>query len=268
MATLSCPCMGCGHKRISRTQHFVHRKALLGGQRLYAPDIAYHSSEDGGSQQSGGDDSEDEGDPTPIRRTPRLFDGFCLDLIDLVARGQVNATGMENVITLLNRHISHQLDENAHNCMPSSWHDTKKRGRQASGIGRGSIHFYRHFCEDCGEIFPVDEYYTLCPTRLCKGTRFERPGVPFVKALYYDLSDKFARLLADGFLRGLLLTDAPAAARRRVADRELLDVHDGTIISDLRKAYPGKTIIFVSQVHAHAAHTIAHQRPALGMKAP
>jgi hypothetical protein len=246
-----CPCSDCGHKCISRTRHFLHRKGLIEGVRQYAPALACHSSHDARIQQDGGDDSEDDDDPTPVRRTPRLFDGFCLDLIDLVARGQVNATGMENMITLLNRHVSPQLDQNAHNNMPSSWHDTKKRGRQASGIGRGTTHFYRHFCQDCGEIFPVDEYYTLCPTLRCKGTRFERPGVPFVKAMYYDLSDKFARLLGDGFLRGLLLTDAPAPGRGRVAERELLDVHDGTIISDLRKAYPGKTIIFVSQVHAH-----------------
>ena len=258
MATLSCPCTHCGHTCVSRSRHFRHRKQLLGGQRQYAPELDCHSSAEGeGDSEDEGDDSEDEGDPAPIRRTPRLFDGLCLDLIDLVARGQVNATGMENVLTVLNRHISHQLDENARNSMPSSWHDTKKRGRQASGVGRASIHFYRHFCQDCGEIFPVDEYYTLCPTLRCKGTRFERPGTPFVKALYYDISDKFARLLADGFLRGLLLTDAPAPGHRRVAERELLDVHDGTIISDLRKAYPGKTIIFVSQVHAHAAHSIA-----------
>jgi hypothetical protein len=251
-----CPCTQCKYAAVPHSTWRRHKSELETGTRLRHPKRprprprghSDASDEDGPESQSSGED------PAPVDLVPapnstrkaRLFDGFCLDMIDLVARGQVNATGMENVMKVIDKHIRGQLNANAANELPTSWYNVQRVGEAC--VGPGSKHFYRHFCPVCGEIFPLDTAVRACVKPRCAGERYDAQRKPHVKALYYDIRAKMTRMLHDPVLGPLLLRPLPPAHRNAVGSRTLRDFYDGDIVNQLRLEYPDLDLIFVSQV--------------------
>lgn len=134
------------------------------------------------------------------------------------------------------------------NDLPGTFYQLKDRARAVAGVGAGCKTFYRHFCDDCGEIFPEDFSVVLCVASGCTGARFNSRGRPRRKALYYDIRDKFTRLLENGFMSEFLLSPLPPVHQGNASKRDLQDVFDGDIINALRSLWPDAHVIYVAMV--------------------
>lgn len=192
----------------------------------------------------------DEGDDEleeDVRR-PEMFDAFCMDMVDLIARNQCGVTGMANVLRVVSKHIKQHMTPESQNAMPFTVHLLTAQAREITGVGAGCRSFYRHFCIKCGEIFPLDLTVLFCVVDGCPGIRFDRTGKPKQKALYYDLKDKLQRLLTDGFMREFLMAELPPILTGPASRRLLSDVFDGDILNNLRQLWPLQHVIYVAMV--------------------
>ena len=136
------------------------------------------------------DEGDNEGDDEELSQD--TFQQLCFDYIDLVARNQINVSGVANIIEVQNKQIRQHLDPAVRHQFPTSWHNIKKRCKIK---GSGGKSFYRHFCPACDHLFEVDLRDDTCD---CGGLRFNKHGKAIRRALYYDISDKLVRLLRDG----------------------------------------------------------------------
>jgi hypothetical protein len=246
----ACPCIECKHAVINARRFYYHSDQLARGSRQYADgleddDQESHSDVSLADDLQGASEEEEEEEE---KRVPEILDGFCMDLVDLVARNQVSVTGMDNVLKVLDKHIRRHLDPEIVDLLPHSMYTLRCQAEEIAGAAAGCKTFYRHFCNDCGEIFPKNPTASACSTPSCHGTRYTNQGNPRVKALYYDMRDKLTRLAVNGFLRGFLATPAPPAHDGEAARRDLHDVFDGDIINELRKHWPDLHVLYVSMV--------------------
>jgi len=233
-----CPCWRCKNTLVDPRTWAKHAAEIADDTRaVHVPVVPA----DVGEPEGAGGDAEDA-------HMPRLLDGFCMDMVDLISRNQVSATGMENVLKVLNKHIRNQLMSDVQDELPATFYQLKRRAREVAGVGVGCRTFYRHFCIDCGEIFPEDPTVLHCDGQGCTASRFNKQGRPRRKALYYDLRDKITRLLTNGFMSQFLLSDLPPMHQGDASKRDLQDVFDGNIINDLRALWPLLHVIYVAMV--------------------
>ena len=235
---LICPCSACDGQPIPRTTFQRHRQDLASGRRELASAAVVQ------------DEPEVQPEVDPAR-VPQEFDGFCLEMVDLIARNQCNASGMQNVLKVLAKHLRPHLTTEAGNDMPLSLHLLTQRAAEITGVGTGCRSFYRHFCTICGEYFPIDLLIRLCVVPECPRERCTRTGEPMQEALYYDLRDKLERLLSDGLMGSYLMRDLPPSSAGPARKRLLSDVFDGDIINHLRKLWPSEHVIYVAMVRVY-----------------
>jgi hypothetical protein len=249
-----CPCVDCEHSFVVARTWQRHAAQLATGERASAPPAGLPGASPPLGSESDSEAVESGSDSESGPRVPQVLDGFCMDLVDLVARNQVGVTGMENVLKILDKHIKKHLDPEIADLLPHSMWTLTAEAMEISGAGCGCRTFYRHFCPECGEIFPEDANITVCSTRAgtpkhCKGKRYTKAGTLRVKALYYDLRDKLGRLAKDGFLKGFLTRPSPPPCQGSVGNRDLQDVFDGTIIDELRVLWPELHVLYLAMVH-------------------
>jgi hypothetical protein len=248
----TCPCMLCNHSVVSARKALYHEQQIALGSRLLAAPL--EEEEDDESSQSEMSMSDDyqheldqEGEEEEIR-VPEILDGFCMDLVDLIARNQVTVTGMDNVLKVLDKHIKLHLDPEIQDILPHSMYALRCKAEEIAGAAAGCRTFYRHFCYDCGEIFPLDPTVCACSTEDCAGTRYTNAGNPRSKALYYDIREKLTKLARSGFLRSFLMTPIPPAHETDATSHDLGDVYDGNIINELRKLWPALHVLYIAMV--------------------
>ena len=252
----SCPCVQCNHAVVTARRAVYHAGLIADGSRRLAPpedaeeeDEDDETSDDSDASLSDANQHEDEEEEEEERlREPEMLDGFCMDMVDLIARGQVSVTGMDNVLKVLNKHIKMHLDPEIVDLLPHSMYTLRCRAEEIAGAAAGCRTFYRHFCQDCGEIFPAEPTASFCSKPGCKGTRYTNQGNPRMKALFYDIRDKLTRLARNGFLRSFLLAPMASEPEGDAAQRDLRDVFDGNIINELRKLWPTLHVLYVAMV--------------------
>ena len=247
-----CPCYTCRHDIVSARRYLYHQEQIQDGSRWLAPPIADEDgAESSQSEISMSDEYQhdlDVDDEEEEIRVPEVLDGFCMDLVDLIARNQVSVTGMDNILKVLDKHIKMHLDPEIRDLLPHSMYALRCQAEEIAGAAAGCRTFYRHFCYDCGEIFPVDPTICACSTEDCAGTRYTKAGNPRSKALYYDIREKLTKLARNGFLRNFLMTPIPPAHETDATSHDLNDVFDGNIINDLRKLWPALHVLYVAMV--------------------
>jgi hypothetical protein len=258
----ACPCAQCEHVVVSARMALYHGEQIRAGTRLLAPPPADEDdAESSPSEASLSDDYQheldQEGEEEEIR-VPQVLDGFCMDMVDLIARNQVGVTGMDNVLKILTKHIRMHLDPEIQDLLPHSMYALRCQAEEIAGAAAGCRTFYRHFCYDCGEIFPVNPTACACSTDGCAGTRYTKQGNPRSKALYYDIRDKLTKLARSGFLRTFLQTPIPPAHDTEAARHDLHDVYDGDIINDLRKLWPALHVLYVAMVCTRTCSCTTH----------
>ena len=153
---------------------------------------------------------------------------FAFEIVDLVARNQLNIQGAEACLKATSKHYQHLLPDDCQ--IPSTWHRCKKSALD----GHEPKYFTRDFCPVCDHLFDAEANDKVCPFMGCGSARFTRKGKAIRQAFYFDLEDKVRRMYGSVFTATqaaygtarLAPTDTPQA-------RELTDAWDGAILSSL-----------------------------------
>jgi hypothetical protein len=138
----------------------------------------------------------------------------------------------------------------------------------ASGVGS----FDRHFCPDCGWLFPEELDVTICERCGKTPGRYDNKGKPIRVAHYFSIADHIKAAFATKKLakHAKYAWNRPAPPEANIADRELSDVFDGEIMDELfhhpdPRIQPRRTgyitlafdgVEIVKKVHCEAQHVL------------
>ncbi len=184
-----------------------------------------------------------------------------------MARGQVTNVGMTNVLKVLDKHIRHAMPDDYQNDLPATVYHLRMQAEEVAGLGSGNKYFYRHFCPACGELFPEALDHLTCPTKDCKGKRYDRTGKPRVKALYYDIRDKLTLLVLHGYMKDFAEAEPPIGFGGDNRTKHLKDIFDGNVINDLLQLWPLLHVIYLAMVlraQARVSHFLGRFNSAMG----